>query len=198
MIDELRKNLASLRNKRIYHGYWDTISETSGCLPESRKGATMNVMNNEIYVFGGFSRDTYNDLKVLNVNQSHWREVHTHSRVIPDPRNAHTMVNYGNKLVLFGGGGAYMPNLHMMPSFNDIWTFDTEKILWEKLEGSGIPPKKRMYHTASCLGSLMLIHGGYSSEGKITLSDFNLFDIEVHKWVKTRVLMNGKVIESEA
>ena len=91
-----------------------------------------------------------------------------------------------------------MPNLQMMPSFNDIWMFDTDRVIWSKLEGSGIPPKKRMYHTASILGSLMLIHGGYSSEGKITLSDFNLFDIEVNKWIKTRILMNGKVIESEA
>ena len=107
-------------------------------------------------------------------------------------------MNYGSKLVLFGGGGAYMPNLHMMPSYNDIWMFDTDRVSWDKLEGSGIPPKKRMYHTASNLGSLMLIHGGYSSEGKITLSDFTLFDIEVHKWIKTRVIMNGKVIESEA
>lgn len=44
----------------------------------------------------------------------------------------------------------------------------------------------------------MLIHGGYSSEGKITLGDFNLFDIELHKWIRTRVIMNGKVLESEA
>ena len=86
----------------------------------------------------------------------------------------------------------------MMPSFNDIWMFDTDRVIWSKLEGSGIPPKKRMYHTASVLGSLMLIHGGYSSEGKITLSDFNLFDIEVNKWIKSRILINGKVIESEA
>ena len=196
IIDELRTMMTKLRNRRIQHGYWDAINETSGCLPESRKGATMNMINNEIYIFGGFSRDTYNDLKVLNISHNHWREVHTQSRVLPDPRNCHTMINYGKKLVLFGGGGAYMPNLHMMPSYNDIWMFDTDKITWDKLEGSGIPPKKRLYHTASCLGSLMLIHGGYSSEGKITLSDFNLFDVEEHKWVKTRVIMNGKVIES--
>lgn len=156
----------------------------------------MNLVNSEIYVFGGFSRDIYNDLKVLSIRDNHWRDVHTESRVIPDPRNCHTMVNYGNKLVLFGGGGAYMPNLHMIPCFNDIWFYETDQNLWQKLEGSGIPPKKRMSHAASVLGSLMLIHGGYSCEGKITLADFNLFDIEVHKWIRTRIIMKGKVIES--
>ena len=48
------------------------------------------------------------------------------------------------------------------------------------------------------MGSLMLIHGGYNCESKLTLPDFQLFDIEEHKWIRTRVMMNGKVIESEA
>ena len=76
--------------------------------------------------------------------------------------------------------------------------FQSDNLNWTKLEGSGIPPKKRIYHTAATLGSLMLIHGGYSSEGKIVLGDFNIFDIEEIKWVRARVIMNGKVIESEA
>ena len=159
----------------------------------------MNLIGNEIYVFGGFSRDTYNDLKVFDMGTTRWREVDTSAmRVIPDPRVSHTMVNYNDKMILFGGGGPYLPNLHMMPSFNDIWMFETHNLMWTKLEGSGIPPKKRRYHPSAVFGSLMLIHGGYSSEGKISLSDFNLFDIEVHKWIKAKVIMNGKVVEAEA
>ena len=55
-----------------------------------------------------------------------------------------------------------------------------------------------MQHAAATLGSLMLIHGGYNNEGKLQLSDFNLFDIEKNIWIKTRVVMNGKTLESEA
>jgi len=40
------------------------------------------------------------------------------------------MVTYHEKLILFGGAGAYMPNLHMMPSFNDIWMFETNHNKW--------------------------------------------------------------------
>ena len=55
----------------------------------------MNLCNNEIYIFGGFSRDTYNDLKVFNLNTNHWREIEaSNSRVVPDARVSHTMVNY--------------------------------------------------------------------------------------------------------
>ena len=145
----------------MFHGYWDSIQDTKGGIPESRKGTTMNLVGNELYIFGGFSRGTYNDLKILNLNTNKWREVDTaQMRVIPDPRVSHTMVNYENKLVLFGGGGVFLKQLEMMPSYNDIWMFETDRMMWTKLEGSGIPPKKRVSHVSAVLGSLMLVHGG--------------------------------------
>lgn len=73
LVTELREMLTMLRKKKLDHGYWDLIKDTSGCLPESRKGASMNLVANEIYVFGGFSRETFNDLKVFNISQHHWR-----------------------------------------------------------------------------------------------------------------------------
>lgn len=195
----MHEHMNLLKEKRMNFGYWDCISDIKGCLPESRKGASLNLVGNELYIFGGFSRVTYDDLKIFDIFSSKWREVETSTmRVIPEPRVSHTMVNYNTSLILFGGGGAYIPKLHMMPSFNDIWMFETERMHWSKLEGSGIPPKKRMGHVSSMLGSLMLVHGGYNSESKLVLDDFNLFDVEEHKWIKTRVIMDGKVIESEA
>ena len=62
-----------LNERKIYHGYWDCIHDVKGCIPASRKGASMNFIENEIYIFGGFSRDTYNDLKVLNLDSCRWR-----------------------------------------------------------------------------------------------------------------------------
>lgn len=170
------------------------------------------MIKNQLYVFGGFARNTYNDLKIYDLTMNRWEAAKTEaSRVIPDPRVSHTMCTYNSKLILFGGAGAYLKNLHMMPSYNDIWeldtqfckfhtkqTFDTVSQTWTKLEGSGIPPKKRMGHVSAMLGSLMLIHGGYNSEGRIQLDDFNLFDVEDQKWIGARVIMNGKVIASDA
>ena len=61
----------------MFHGYWDCIIDSKGGIPESRKGTTMNLVGNELYIFGGFSRDTYNDLKILNLSSNRWREVDT-------------------------------------------------------------------------------------------------------------------------
>jgi N-acetylneuraminic acid mutarotase len=51
------------------------INESKGSLPEARKGATMNIINNQLYVFGGFSRDTFNDLKVFDLTTNKWNDV---------------------------------------------------------------------------------------------------------------------------
>ena len=44
LVEELRLMMTLLRNKRIFHGYWDAINDVQGCLPESRKGASMNLV----------------------------------------------------------------------------------------------------------------------------------------------------------
>ena len=44
----------------------------------------------------------------------------------------------------------------------------------------------------------MVVHGGFSTEGKIMLDDFNLFDIEMNRWVETDLTMNGQKVKSEA
>ena len=41
-----------------------------------------------------------------------------------------------------------------------------------------------------------MIHGGYNTESKIMLDDFNLFDLDFKRWLKTRVIMNGQLIET--
>ena len=33
-----------------------------------------------------------------------------------------------------------------------------------------------MHHAASCMGGLMLVVGGFNTEAKVVLDDFNLFD----------------------
>ena len=195
---EMKQNFDDLMSKSIYHGYWETINENKGCLPDARKGATMNMIGSSIYVFGGLSRETYNDIKIFELDHRKWKAVSYEGMKVPEARIHHSMVNFDNNLALFGGGGAYMSKLKMRSSYNDIWVFDTRQLRWIKREGSGIPPKKRMSHAFSIAGSLMMIHGGMNTEAKIVLDDFNLYDLELNHWLKVKVMLNGNVIESDA
>ena len=52
------------------------------------------------------------------------------------------------------------------------------------------PPKKRMNHSASIMGCIMMVHGGFSTEAKQVLDDYQLFDIEAMQWIDTRIFIN--------
>ena len=119
----------------------------------------------------------------------------------PEPRVFHTMVQMEEepRLVLFGGNAAYMPSLHMTRSFNDVWLFDVANATWTEVAGRN-PPAKRTQHVSGLLGSIMLVHGGYNCEGKVTLNDFCLFDLDECQWIKTRITNqnNQQVVISPA
>lgn len=98
---------------------------------------------------------------------------------MPEARYSHTMCNYEENLFLFGGAGAYLAECKMRLSYNEVFKFDTYSAKWTRLHDVGtFVPKKRMSHVAAVFGSFMLVHGGFNTEGKIVLDDFNLFDLE--------------------
>jgi Galactose oxidase, central domain len=97
------------------------------------------------------------------------------------------MIPYDKKLVVFGGAGGYLTAIKMRMSYNDVHIFDTDTETWLKepeIEGA---PSKRTNHTASILGGIMLVHGGYNTEQKKTMNDFGFFDLERQKWILHKV-----------
>lgn len=65
----------NLYNRRLMHGFWDNIFECQGNLPDAREGATISLLNEKIYVFGGFSRILFDDLKVLDLVSGIWKQI---------------------------------------------------------------------------------------------------------------------------
>jgi N-acetylneuraminic acid mutarotase len=56
----------------MMYGIWSSL-DPSGSIPNSREGSTMGVIDNNLYIFGGFSSDIFSDLKVLDINHMKWR-----------------------------------------------------------------------------------------------------------------------------
>ena len=139
-----------------------------------------------MYLFGGFSRDLFSDVRIYDIHQKKWKLINLAQRG-PHARFAHSMILYGRKLVIFGGAGPYISSIKMRLSFNDVQIFDTEKEIWLKepdIEGA---PKKRQNHVAGVLGSVMIVHGGFNTEQKKVLNDYALFDLDTSKWIYCRV-----------
>lgn len=165
-----------------------------GSMPDSREGTSACIIDNSLYLFGGFSRDIYNDMRVLDLNKLRWRLISLPYNK-PSERFNHSMIAYKNKLVLFGGAGSYIQSIKMRLNYNDIQVFDTQKECWldpPDIEGA---PRKRMSHSTSTLGCMMLVHGGFSTESRKVLDDFNLFDLKLMKWIDTKVYQDDMRID---
>lgn len=70
---EAKLKVQELAEDRMYHGFWDCLSsfgqnDLQGRLAEPRKGATMNRVGNEIYIFGGLGSRMQNGMHVFDLS----------------------------------------------------------------------------------------------------------------------------------
>lgn len=180
----------------MLYGLWEVAQHNTGSMPDAREGAAACVLGNNFYMFGGFSRGIFNDMRVLDTQKMKWKLIAAMNGE-PAARFSHSMVAYKNKLYIFGGAGAYVSSIKMRLSFNDLLIFDTKMSnvngvagTWTKvksLDNEGDIPSKRMNHTATILGCVMVIHGGFNTERKRVLNDFSLYDIEQSKWMNCKI-----------
>ena len=110
--NELINEYEKLRNrqarKEIVQGFWKTLDSILGSAPSSKEGTTIIYDNSKLYLFGGFAREVYNDMKILDINKKKWHTVVPETIYeAPVARYGYSMVSYQNYLLLFGGAGAF-------------------------------------------------------------------------------------------
>ncbi|KAG9043030.1 hypothetical protein FS837_010122 [Tulasnella sp. UAMH 9824] len=110
----------------------------------------------------------------------------TKGHVPPQLVGASTTV-VGNRLYLFGGR---LVSLRRMVS--DLYVFDLETFVWEKLEPSPDDdvPGARYFHSADSYNDLLVVFGGMGyvapdSEELCVLNDVRVFDLRTRKWRPT-------------
>jgi hypothetical protein len=86
-----------------------------------------------VYVFGGSARTIFNTLRCYSKKNNKWRLLNPDfsssqslKKKCPKPRTAHSACAYRDKVVLFGGCGAFMDDIGLRESFNDLWAWDTK------------------------------------------------------------------------
>ncbi len=114
------------------------------------------------------------DLKVMR-----WDPVIPRGEEQPETRDDHTAVIYNNKtMVIFGGfveGGERT---------NDIWLYHIPENRWEKVIPKGVAaPKPRAGHSASVIGSQMIIFGGRDEDNE-RLNDLWSFSFDQGTWTE--------------
>jgi len=101
----------------------------SGEAPNPRSSFSMTFINNQSWIFGGFTQgNLMNDLFVLDMEGVKWIKAGIVGEV-PPPREYHVGLPLGQKLFVVGGCD-YSKNL----CFNEVWEFDIKFMSWRKLD----------------------------------------------------------------
>lgn len=136
-------------NTKTYE--WST-PPVSGMVPDAKDGHSACVINNKMYIFGGFEyvTDQYSqEVHCLDLETFVWRFIDA-SGAIPSPRDFHTAVSYNNNMYLFGGRGdpVNSSNLTEERYCSQLFYLDTIKEKWVMVNAQGNCPEGRRSHSA--------------------------------------------------
>ncbi|EGD73673.1 hypothetical protein PTSG_05386 [Salpingoeca rosetta] len=162
---------------------WKRV-ETKGVPPAPRLNHAADVVDDALYVFGGFEDgQAKNDMFKLDLNTMMWTPVHANNP--PSRRCNHSMTAVGSKLYVFGGRGGEAT------LYNDLFCFDTESRAWTAVKAGGQPPTARDFHSAATFGDKVFVFGGSMEiESKDIFTYYNdvvVFDTTRQAWVRPQV-----------
>ncbi|KAF9928252.1 hypothetical protein FBU30_002519 [Linnemannia zychae] len=161
----------------------DTTSTPS--IMGSYSAGTSHLIENKIYIFGGFSSvasspRTYQSFQILP-----WLDISTSPPTIgtqftlgtvPPPRQDHCSVLTSSKKVIIYGG--YDSNTKT--SFDDVWSLDLVTLTWQRIVTVN-PTLPRSGHNCNIVGANMIVFGGRASN--VGYSDVQVYDVMLSSWM---------------
>ncbi|KAH9492712.1 hypothetical protein Btru_024246 [Bulinus truncatus] len=173
---------------------------TSTDYPGGRSGASVLMINETVFMFGGngFSDIStgiphlLNDLWVFDTKFGKFQTQHPgsltanvtdHDSVeIPEIRQHAAMCGIKDKLFLFGG---FAKEGHCL---SDLWTYDFKLSKWTGISNLTITPSKRGHSAVWCYNSSLYLFGGMGE--KAILNDMWVFNLSSFKWKELHSLKN--------
>eukprot|EP00817_Percolomonadidae_sp_ATCC50343_P006482 CAMPEP_0117420136 /NCGR_PEP_ID=MMETSP0758-20121206/1537_1 /TAXON_ID=63605 /ORGANISM="Percolomonas cosmopolitus, Strain AE-1 (ATCC 50343)" /LENGTH=1214 /DNA_ID=CAMNT_0005201577 /DNA_START=255 /DNA_END=3899 /DNA_ORIENTATION=- len=158
--------------------------------PVSNHTCIYDKEKDSIYLFGGtnpMNKTYYNDLWILNCQNWTWTRVipeeeHKH---IPGERCGHIMKWWkkGKSFVVFGGCTS-------SARMNDLWLFDIESNLWQRVSTGGVVPTERNHHQGVLEGDNLYIYGGYPLDEEPMIY---VIDLYAKVWEVISIKMNQEI-----
>ncbi|KAG0305737.1 hypothetical protein BGZ99_001982, partial [Dissophora globulifera] len=183
---------------------------TTGDVPPPLVGATMTVVDDKLYLFGGRliqTRQMINSLYILNLNEFNWENVSdvvnvAPTRAIGDPgaedehemgsppteRYFHTANAYKNTIVFFGGMGPSSTSGETQSQdlvvYDDIKVLDLELLQWKhvRIPSSAHAPKPRYAHLSSVSGNKLVVIGGQDVNNQY-VEEVSILDLDSFQWI---------------
>lgn len=167
------------------------ILQTSGKAPQPRANHASSLVENNLYIFGGWNgTKRLNDMYFVNLDSFVWTFVDYNINK-PTARAGMPMLNYKEYLILFGGSGTNSSYL------NDLFFYDISNKIWFKpnnvLNQENIP-SERAGHTAVIDDRLIYIYGG---GGPSAAAASSIHILEIDPEPKILIKRNSKIIKDK-
>ncbi|KDP45074.1 hypothetical protein JCGZ_01574 [Jatropha curcas] len=172
---------------QLTYDQWVAIP-VSGARPSARYKHAAAIADEKLYVSGGSRNGRYlSDVQVFDLRSSEWSSLKLNTNPQADKveengflevhpaTSDHSMVKWGSKLLLLGGHSRKSSD-RMTVGFINLETNHCGVI-----ETSGKAPVARGGHSATLVGSRLIIFGGEDS-GRRLLNDVYVLDLEKMTW----------------
>jgi len=134
-------------------------------------------VNAKIFIFGGQRKGYLNDLWTWDTAAEEWVN-YTTEGTTPAPRVQHTMVFTGKEALVFGG---YCENIGEENDLHSLNVLNPEgEFTWAQPQTAGDPPAKRYGHTATMVGTNMIVIAGQDSSSQ--LGDVWCLETDSYTW----------------
>lgn len=133
--------------------------QVTGAIPGSRDGHSACVIDNCMYIFGGFVEEIHEfscDVHALNFDTMEWRYIQTFG-VPPSFRDFHTAEHIHGRMYIFGGRGDKHSPYHSQEEMYcpEIVYLDLKTKVWHRPSTTGKVPVGRRSHSM-CKGFRLL------------------------------------------
>jgi N-acetylneuraminic acid mutarotase len=158
---------------------WTLINCTNS--PTPRHNHTAIVYNDQMIIYGGSNNDSYlSEVYSFRFVTNDWELWNCSGYTEELVRHGHTACLNGNQMVVFGGKQGVQSTLF----FNDVFILDLDSREWKKIDCIGNPPSPRCWHSATLMGNLMIVFGGFMYNGisELYYNDTFAFDIDQFQW----------------
>ncbi|KAI8602554.1 hypothetical protein EDD21DRAFT_303562, partial [Dissophora ornata] len=166
---------------------------TTGDIPPPLVGATMTILDDKLYLFGGRliqTRHMTNSLYILHLEEFRWENVSEINEMSAPPaeRYFHSANSYKNLIVFFGGMGPSPTSTDIeqqdLVVFDDIKVLDLEFLQWRqvRIPSSPYAPKPRYAHLSSVSGNKLVVIGGQDIANQY-IEEINVLDLDSWQWV---------------
>lgn len=171
-----------------------TKPEVIGHIPGARDGHSACIVNQYMYIFGGFEEEINQfscDVHCLNLDTMNWTFIRT-TGTPPSYRDFHSATILNNRMYIFGGRGDRHSPYHSQEEiyYSEIVYLDLRTNEWHTPSAIGTIPVGRRSHSAFVYNNLIYIFGGYNGNLDQHFNDMYCFDPKHNLW--SRVMTKGK------